>query len=86
MKPLSSFFAGVVSAALVLGCAASYALTHPNFQSAEQLLQAAIGHVRGAQQANGPTFGGHAARAIELMQQAQQEISISDEYHRGIRY
>ena len=86
MKSLPSFFAGAVTAALLTGCAASYALSHPNFENAEQALQVALNHIRGAQQVNGPTFGGHAARAIQLIQQAQQEVAISDEYHRGVRY
>lgn len=86
MKSISSFVGGAVSAVLLTGCAAAYALSHPNFENAEIALQSAIGHIRGAQQVNGPTFGGHAGRAIELIQQAQQEISIADEYHRGIRY
>jgi len=86
MKSVSSFFAGALTTALLTGCAAAFALSHPNFQNAENALQAAINHVRGAQQVNGPTFGGHAGRAIELMQQAQTEIAIADEFHRGVRY
>ncbi len=86
MKSVSSFFAGVVTTVLLTGCAASYALSHPNFDNAERALQAAINHIQGAVQVNGPTFGGHAARAIELIRQAQEEVAISDEYHRGIRY
>jgi len=86
MKSFSSFLCGAVSTALLMGCAASYALSHPNFQNAENALQVAINHIRGAQQVNGPTFGGHAGRAIELIQQAQTEIGIADEYHQGRRY
>ncbi|MDB5584403.1 MAG: hypothetical protein JWR80_9579 [Bradyrhizobium sp.] len=86
MKSASSFFAGVATTVLLTGCAASYALSHPNFDNAERALQVAINHIRGAQQVNGPTFGGHAGRAIELIQQAQTEVSIADEFHRGVRY
>lgn len=86
MKSLPSFFAGVATTVLLTGCAGAYALSHPNFANAEQALQVAINHIRGAQQVNGPTFGGHAGRAIELIQQAQTEVGIADEYHRGVRY
>ncbi|MDM0014499.1 hypothetical protein QTH87_18805 [Variovorax sp. J22P168] len=86
MKSCSSFFAGAATATLLMGCAAAYALSHPNFQNADDALQVAINHIRGAQQVNGPTFGGHAARAIELIQQARTEVGIADEYHRGVRY
>lgn len=85
MESYSSFFAGVTAATLVPGSAAAYALSHPNFQNADDALQVAINHIRGAQQVNGPTFGGHAGRAIELVQQARTEVGIADEYHRGVR-
>ncbi|WP_077002356.1 hypothetical protein [Variovorax sp. KK3] len=86
MKPFTAFFSGVAATALLTACATSFALSHPNFENAEQALQVAINHIRGAQQVNGPTFGGHAGRAIDLIRQAQDEISIADEYHRGVRY
>lgn len=86
MKSLTAFFGGVAATVALTACAASFALSHPNFDNAERALDVAIGHIQGAQQVNGPTFGGHAARAIELIRQAQTEVSIADEYHRGIRY
>jgi hypothetical protein len=85
MKAITAFLGGVVSTVALTACAASLALSHPNFTNAEQALQSAIGHVQGAQQVNGPNFGGHAGRAIDLIRQAQAEISIADEYHRGVR-
>lgn len=86
MKSYSSFFCGAATATLLMGCAASYALSHPNFQNAVDSIQVAINHVRGAQQVNGPTFGGHAGRAQQLLQEARTELGIADEYHRGVRY
>jgi hypothetical protein len=50
--------------------AAAFALSHPNFQSAEEALKAAINHIHSAQNVNGPTFGGQ----------------IADEYHQGRRW
>jgi hypothetical protein len=86
MKPITAFAGGVVATVALTACAASFALSHANFQSAEQALQVAINHIQGAQQVNGPAFGGHAARAIELIRRAQTEVSTADEYHRGVRY
>lgn len=86
MRPLTAFISGVAATITLTACASALALSHPNFENAEQALQVAIGHIRGAQQVNGPTFGGHAGRAIELIRQAQDEVAIADEYHRGVRY
>lgn len=86
MKAFTAFLGGVCATVALTACATSFALTHPNFQNAEQALQVAVNHIRGAQRVNGPTFGGHAGRAIELIRQAQDEIAVADEFHRGIRY
>lgn len=86
MRPLTAFITGVGATATIGACFSAFALSHPNFQNAEQALQAALGHIQGAQQVNGPTFGGHAGRAIEFIRQAQREVEIADEYHRGVRY
>ncbi|HYP84490.1 hypothetical protein [Variovorax sp.] len=86
IQPIKHFALGVCCMAALSACAASYALSHPNFQHAEDALQAAINHIHGAQNVNGPTFGGHAGRAIELIQQAQSEVAIADEFHSGRRW
>lgn len=86
MKPIASFFSGVAATVLLTACATSFALSHPNFNAAEQALQAALNHINNAQQVNGPTFGGHAGRAAQLIREAQTEVAIADEYHRGVRY
>jgi hypothetical protein len=86
LQPIKHFVFGVCCMATLSACAASFALSHPNFQSAEEALQAAINHIHGAQHVNGPTFGGHADRAVQLIQQAQSEISIADEFHQGRRW
>lgn len=86
MRPLTAFLGGVAATVTLTACASAFALSHPNFQNAEQALQVAINHIQGAQQVNGPTFGGHAGRAIELIRQAEDEVAIADEYHRGVRY
>ncbi|MDM0115454.1 hypothetical protein QTI66_25120 [Variovorax sp. J22R133] len=86
MSQLKAFFLGALCVASLSACAASFALSHPNFQSAEEAMQAAINHIHSAQNVNGPTFGGHAGRAVELIQQAQSEVAIADEYHQGRRW
>ncbi|WP_213958706.1 MULTISPECIES: hypothetical protein [unclassified Variovorax] len=83
---IKAFAFGALCVASLSACAAAYGLSHPNFQQAENAMQAAINHIRSAQDVNGPTFGGHAGRAIELLQQAQTEISIADEFHQGRRW
>jgi hypothetical protein len=86
MTQLKAFVLGALCVASLSACAASFALSHPNFQSAEEALQAAINHIHSAQDVNGPTFGGHAGRAVELIKQAQSEVQIADEYHQGRRW
>ena len=83
---VKGFVLGALCIASLSACAASFALSHPNFQQAENAMQAAINHIRSAQDVNGPTFGGHAGRAVELLQQAQNEIAIADEFHQGRRW
>jgi hypothetical protein len=83
---IKAFALGALCVASLSACAASFALSHPNFQQAENALQAAINHIRSAQNVNGPTFGGHAGRALELIRQAQDEVSIADEFHQGRRW
>ncbi|SFM93137.1 hypothetical protein [Variovorax sp. OV329] len=73
-------------AAVLSACTTAYALSHPNFEAADEAIVAALRHIRNAQQVNGPTFGGHAGRAEQLLQEARTELSIADEFHRGIRY
>jgi hypothetical protein len=82
---LTAFASGAFAALSLAACATSFALSHPNFDHARNALNDAINRVRDAQQVNGPNFGGHAARAIELMREVSNENSIADEYHRGIR-
>ncbi|HYP84148.1 hypothetical protein [Variovorax sp.] len=86
MQSIKHFALGACCMAALSACAASFALSHPNFQSAEEALQAAINHIHGAQNVNGPTFGGHAGRAVELIKQAQSEVAIADEFHQGRRW
>lgn len=75
----------VTLAIALTACATAFALSHPNFQAADESVLNALDRIRAAQTVNGPTFGGHADRAAQLLEQARTELSIADEYHRGVR-
>lgn len=69
-------------AVLVATMAYSYDIRHPNLKDAFQAAGQAIHHIELAQGANkGVEFGGHAAKAIGLLQQAQQEMVAADQYN-----
>lgn len=75
----------VLVATALCACATAFALSHPNFRAADESIENAIDRIKAAQQVNGPTFGGHAARSMQLLEQARAELAIADEYHRGVR-
>ena len=72
----------ILSSALVLGLAAGSVTVahavdpyrHPNLAAAQGFIDQAIGKVDDAQRANEYDMGGHAARAKELLMQANHEI------------
>ena len=47
---------------------------HPNIAAADNAAQEAIARMREAQRANGYDMQGHAARAIELLQESRAEM------------
>lgn len=59
---------------------------HPNLAAAQRLVDQAYHKVAAAQQANEFDLGGHAARAKELLDQANNELKqaaeVSNEHHR----
>jgi len=62
----------------------SYNITHPDLKNAHDLAGQAIKQVQGAQKTEntgGSSFGGHAAKAVELLTQAQTELVAADEYN-----
>ena len=52
---------------------------HPNIIAARKEAQHAIEHMQKAQHANEFDMGGHAQKAIDLMNQAQEEMRIAAE-------
>lgn len=64
--------------ALASGCAVAgsdYFLNkHPNIAAADDYTARAIDRMRAAQDANDHRLGGHAGRAIDLLQQARREM------------
>jgi hypothetical protein len=75
----------ILSCALVLGLAASCVTVaravdpyrHPNLAEAQSLIAQAIDRVTAAQQANEYDMNGHAARAKDLLMQANHEIQLA---------
>ncbi len=57
-------------------------IRHPNLREAFHKSGEAINNIEAAQRANNNrgVFGGHAVRAIELLQQARHEIQESDAF------
>jgi peptidoglycan hydrolase CwlO-like protein len=68
---------------LVATVAFGYNITHPNLNDAYGAAEQAIKHIQQAQQqaSKGVEFGGHADKAIELFQQAENELIQADKYN-----
>jgi len=76
----------LATASIVLALASSCAVAgdyyldrHPNMATADALAARAIDRMHDAQNANDYHLGGHAGRAIQLLQQARYEIQASAE-------
>jgi len=74
---------------LVAGCLALFAQTpvatidpsrHGNLWSAQQSIVVAYQKIANAQKANHGRLGGHAARAKDLLSQANQELTLAAEF------
>lgn len=86
-RQLALVAATALALSLVSGCAVAddgypygyYMSRHPNIEAADFNAQQAIGRMRAAQRANGYDMGGHAGRAIALMQEARAEMQASAE-------
>jgi hypothetical protein len=85
MKPrqVTLAAASALALSLISGCAVAddgfFMSRHPNIEAADFNAQQAIERMRAAQHANGYDMGGHAARAIHLMQEARYEMEASAE-------
>ncbi|HXZ09381.1 MAG TPA: hypothetical protein VEI25_15125 [Paraburkholderia sp.] len=75
--------AAALALSLVSGCAVAddgYPMSyHPNIEAADFNAQQAIERMRMAQQANDYHMGGHAGRAIQLLQDARYEMQAAAE-------
>ncbi|MGA2189906.1 MAG: hypothetical protein ABSH33_15345 [Steroidobacteraceae bacterium] len=73
----------IASISILLATAAvAYDIHHPNLRDAYKAADTAIAHVHEAQVMNkGIEFGGHAEKAIDLFQRAQQELIEGDKYN-----
>jgi hypothetical protein len=80
---LTMVAATAVALSLISGCALAddgyFMSRHPNIEAADFNAQQAIERMRMAQRANGYDMGGHAGRAIHLMQDARYEMQAAAE-------
>lgn len=65
---------GIVAALMLVGVAAYAAPKHPNIRAAHQLIVQALGRIQAAEKANEYDLGGHAAKAKDLLVQAEAEL------------
>jgi hypothetical protein len=80
MKTAIVGFAIALSTGL-FGCAAVAGpeANHPNLIAAREDVHHAMEHIKAAQVANKEDMGGHAANALNLLQQAEEEIKRAAE-------
>ena len=82
-RHLTMVAATAIVLSLVSGCAVAddgyFVSRHPNIEAADFNAQQAIERMRAAQRANGYDMGGHAGRAIQLMQDARYEMQAAAE-------
>jgi N-formylglutamate amidohydrolase len=79
MKTKHWLSSGILTAALVFAGVA-IAQKYPTIDSAQHHIQEAIQQIDAAQEAHHGKLGGHAAKAKELLQQANQELQAAKEY------
>ena len=74
-------FVVVVGGLAVSTVALALEFRHPKLKDAYEATSTAIRHIQAAQAANkGVEFGGHAQKAIELIQSAQRELEQAEIY------
>lgn len=82
-RQLTMVAATAVALSLISGCAVAgdgyFMSRHPNIEAADFNAQQAIERMRAAQRANDYDMGGHAGRAIQLMQDARYEMQAAAE-------
>jgi hypothetical protein len=75
--------ATAIALSLISGCAVAddgyFMSRYPNIEAADFNAQQAIERMRAAQRANDDDMGGHAGRAIRLMQDARYEMQAAAE-------
>jgi hypothetical protein len=80
---MKRFFPVAASVGLVVFAAAAFAAPasqFPNLNEAVKLIDQSSAHIQDARKANHDGFGGHAERALELLQQAKSELNAAATY------
>jgi len=74
----------VASSLSILMATVAFAMSHPDLKNAYDLADQSIKQIQGAQKTEntgGANFGGHTAKAIDLLTQAKKELAAADEYN-----
>jgi hypothetical protein len=69
-----------LAAVLVTTIAVGYEIQHPNLKDAYASISDAIRHIEEARGGTTGKFGGHAAKALDDLKQAQQELIEGDKW------
>lgn len=69
-----------LAAVLVTTVAVGYEIQHPNLKDAYASVSDAIRHVEEARGGTSGKFGGHAAKALDDLKHAQQELIEGDKW------
>jgi len=70
---------GVLSLGIAVFATNVIRMHHPNLEAAQSFIERAIAKVHAAQEANEFDMHGHAAKAIELLDQAYTQIKLAAE-------
>ncbi|HKT92149.1 MAG TPA: hypothetical protein VJS18_08230 [Paraburkholderia sp.] len=80
MNRLAILAASVGLALVTVSAFAAPVSEFPNLASADQLIDQSSAHIQEARKANHDDFGGHAERAVQLLQQAKAELNAAAIY------
>lgn len=83
MKRLSFVAASLTLSLATAAAFAGQLSSFPNLESAAKLMDQSAAKIQEARKDNRDQFGGHAERALALLQQARQELDAAAMYREG---